>query len=118
MSELLQGDLVRNGSLATIGLAGLLVTYYISRPKNRVNGAPISDFPGPEKKFIVGDLKNLPSTNRSATFTKWQREYGLPHHFNFCFYLFMRCRGYHLPETALSQHTFDQLARNGGGNLG
>ncbi|PVF95243.1 cytochrome P450 [Serendipita vermifera] len=76
MSALLQDDLIRNGSLAALGLAGLLATYYISRPKNGSKVAPIDELPGPERAFLLGNLKNFPKKDRSTTFTAWQKEFG------------------------------------------
>ncbi|PVF95233.1 cytochrome P450 [Serendipita vermifera] len=53
--------------------------------RNRSKGAPLSDLPGPERVFLLGNLKNFPRGSWVTTFAKWREQLGdivylkLPH---------------------------------------
>jgi hypothetical protein len=76
MSDFLHKNVTREGSLAALTIAGILLGYYIIRPTSNIKGAPIDDLPGPKRSFLLGNVKNFPRTAWSDTFTAWKETIG------------------------------------------
>ncbi|CAG8737488.1 1386_t:CDS:2, partial [Acaulospora colombiana] len=77
MLEVLNGNLVHDGSLVAVTLAGLFLGYYyLAGSRNSSKGASLDDLPGPERHFLLGNLKNFPRGSWTPVFAEWREKFG------------------------------------------
>jgi hypothetical protein len=75
MSELSHNNVIRDNSFAAIALATIVLGYVIFS-RNARKGEPISNLPGPERAFLLGNVKNFPTKAWSDTFKRWREQMG------------------------------------------
>jgi hypothetical protein len=74
MSEIFHNNVIRDNSFAAIALATIIVGYYVTSSRNARRGEPISNLPGPERAFLLGNVKNFPTKAWSDTFKGWREQ--------------------------------------------
>jgi hypothetical protein len=69
---------IRYVALAASLLVGTIVLQHLANTptaKARRSGAKLP--PGPKQEFLIGNLRNFPKKNLSATFSRWKKEFGM-----------------------------------------
>lgn len=55
-----------------LALTCLVLVHVQRRTKRRYASVP----PGPKKRFLIGNLKDMPTSYEHETYQKWGKEYG------------------------------------------